>query len=216
MERDGWRFVMPALVVGLAGLWLVESVPILAWPLIVTGFLSVLAFAFFFRDPERNPPDDPGAIVATSDGTILEVESTPDGGVRIDTFLSVWNVHVNRAPVAGTVTESRHQPGAFAVAHLRVAGSRNERHDLVIESALGPIRSAQIAGILARRIVCRARLGDVLGCGERIGLIRFGSRAQVFIPAGFDALVRPGSKVRGGVTVIARRGAGSMGEKDPA
>jgi phosphatidylserine decarboxylase len=205
MERDGWRFVVPALLVIAFGFWGVMRGGTWGWPILVLGALACMAFVVFFRDPTRTPPDDPDAVVATADGRILTVAPQPEGGLQIDTFLSVWDVHVNRAPVAGVVAESCLRPGRFLVAYKPEAGEENERHDLTIASRIGSIRSAQIAGVLARRVVCRARKGDRLNQGDRIGLIRFGSRAAVIVPIGFVATVRPGDRVRAGETVIARR-----------
>ncbi|HUU44499.1 MAG TPA: phosphatidylserine decarboxylase [Acidobacteriota bacterium] len=205
MARDGWLFVGPSLLVLIGGALGIVRDGFWGWPVAILGLLGTIAFAFFFRDPGRVPPSDSDAVVATADGKILSVENLPDGGLQIDTFLSVLNVHVNRAPVGGKVTESVHRPGQYHPAFATEAGQTNERHDLVIESPLGRIRSAQIAGILARRIVCRPRAGDQVRCGDRIGIIRFGSRAQVILPPGFAPLVKNGDRVRAGESIIARQ-----------
>lgn len=209
MARDGWMFVGPSLALCVAGGGVVLAGGSWGWWPAVLGFLAASGFAFFFRDPERTPPDDPGVVVATADGTILSVVRNADGLWQIDTFLSVFNVHVNRAPVTGTVTESVYRPGRFHLAYRPDAGTANERHDLVIAGPCGEVRSAQIAGTLARRIVCHPRVGDTIGIGDRIGLIRFGSRAQVVVPEGFVATVQAGDKVRGGESVLARRAGGT-------
>ncbi|MEW5701402.1 MAG: phosphatidylserine decarboxylase [Candidatus Zixiibacteriota bacterium] len=205
MERDGWRFVGPALGVTALGVWGVGRGWIWAWPVLCLGVLVAVGCGFFFRDPDRTPPGDPEAVVATADGRILSVVPHPEGGIRIDTFLSVWDVHVNRAPVGGIVAGSLYRPGRFLAAYKPRAGSDNERHDLTINSTIGTIQSAQIAGILARRVVCRVHEGQQLRQGDRIGLIRFGSRAAVIVPRGFIAAVSPGDRVRAGETIIARR-----------
>lgn len=209
MARDGWMFVGPSLAMCVAGGGVVFAGGWWGWLPAILGFLAAGCFAYFFRDPERTPPSDPDVIVATADGTILSVERNADGLWQIDTFLSVLNVHVNRAPVTGTVTESTHHSGKFHIAYQPAAGTANERHDLVITGPCGEVRSAQIAGTLARRIVCHPRAGDTLKIGERIGLIRFGSRAQLVVPEGFATTVRPGDKVRGGESILARRGSGT-------
>jgi len=206
MARDGWLFVGPALaVVAIGGIVWFTGLRIFGGTVAVLGLLATVAFAYFFRDPERRSPNDPNAIVATADGKIVVVAPNPDGGTQIHTFLSVLDVHVNRAPVSGIVTESTHHDGKFELAWKEEAGSQNERHDLVIESAYGSIHSAQIAGILARRIICRPQIGDTLEQGERIGMIRFGSRAVVIAPAGFEPVVTLGDRVKAGETILARR-----------
>ena len=209
MAREGWLFLGPALAVIVLGV-LVERLGAVVpgWTLVILGALAAIAFAYFFRDPERQVPDDPDAVIATSDGKIIVVAPHSTGGTQIDTFLSVFDVHVNRAPVSGIVKVSQHRPGQFLVAYEEEAGTKNERHDLVIESPLGTIRSAQIAGILARRIICRPKAGDILNKGDRIGMIRFGSRAEVIVPPGFVPAVKLGDRVRAGETVLARRGNG--------
>ncbi len=206
MARDGWLFVGPALaVIAVGGLLWMLGMRVIGGTFAVIGLFATIAFAYFFRDPERRPPNDPNAVVATADGKIVVVGPHPSGGTQIHTFLSVLDVHVNRAPVAGVVRESTHRPGKFELAWKDEAGSENERQDLVIESSDGIIRSAQIAGILARRIICTPQVGDTLRQGDRIGMIRFGSRAEVIVPEGFQAVVKVGDRVKGGETVIAKR-----------
>jgi phosphatidylserine decarboxylase len=205
MDRDAWRFVGPTLVIALIGIWTVARGSTWGWTLIGVGAVAAVAFTLFFRDPQRTAPGDPDAILATADGRIVTVATHPDGCTQIDTFLSVWNVHVNRAPVAGTVVESQYRPGRFLAAYRPEASTENERHDLAISTDQGTVRAAQIAGVLARRVVCRVGVGDSLRQGQKIGLIRFGSRASVIVPPGFVIAVSPGDRVRAGVTAIARR-----------
>ncbi len=204
MASDGWLFVIPALVVAVLGAVLLRAGSSLGWPVAILGLLAVGFLAFFFRDPERTAPDDPGVVVAPADGTVLSVAMLPDGRRQIDIFLSVFNVHVNRAPVSGTVISSEYHPGRFLVASRGEAATQNERQDLTMDSPIGAVQFAQIAGILARRIVCRVKPGDRLKIGDRIGLIRFGSRMQVIVPPATEPIVSPGDKVRAGETVIAR------------
>lgn len=204
MARDGWLFVAPALILtGLSGALALTVWP-WAWVFSLAGALVAIGFAFFFRDPSRNPPDDPTVLVAPADGRILVVEPHPGGGVRIDIFLSVFDVHVNRSPATGRVLTSEHRPGAFVAAMKPEAGHSNERQDVRLSTSHGPVEFAQIAGILARRIVCRLTPGDEVRMGDRIGLIRFGSRMLVISPPGFSATVRVGDRVCAGESVIAR------------
>ena len=204
MARDGWMFVGPGFgvvilagITGIAG-W-VPGYVIAAVALVLTGY-----FAYFFRDPNRTAPSDDGAIVAAADGRIVLVEALPDDRTQIDTFLSVWDVHVNRAPLGGRVVSSEYKPGKFFAAMTPEAGKHNERQDIAIETPLGPVRFAQIAGILARRVVCCVGPGDELKIGDRIGLIRFGSRMEVIVPPGITPTVTVGQRVRAGETIIAR------------
>lgn len=164
--------------------------------------------AFFFRDPERVPPAEEGdLLLAPADGRVTEVgpagEGEP-GNQRVSIFLSLFDVHVNRAPAAGQVSAVRYREGAFRAAFRKDAAQRNERNELELNTERGPVRVRQIAGVAARRIVCRARVGDRLNAGERFGLIRFGSRTDVVVPPGVSWRVRRGDHVRGGVTVLGK------------
>jgi phosphatidylserine decarboxylase len=161
---------------------------------------------FFFRDPARRAPGDASHIVAPADGRVIEVDNDSHGS-RIAVFLSVFNCHINRSPVSGTVTSVRHTPGRFLPAWDRRVASENERNELVIRTPEGEYRVTQIAGVLARRIVCGKKAGDAVARGERIGLIQFGSRTDLVLPPGVEPLVRQGDRVRGGVTVMARAAA---------
>ncbi|MDE2712672.1 MAG: phosphatidylserine decarboxylase [Acidobacteriota bacterium] len=162
---------------------------------------------FFFRDPERRPPDEATALLAPADGRVTEAgpahEGEP-GTQRVSIFLSIFDVHVNRAPAAGEVRAVRYREGAFRAAFRKDAAERNERNELEMTTGRGTIRIRQIAGVVARRIVCRVRAGDRLARGERFGLIRFGSRTDLLLPAGVNLAVRPGDRVRGGLTVIGK------------
>ena len=204
MARDGWLFLGPGLAIAvlaiLAGVsgWGFGYV-IAAAAFVISGYL-----VYFFRDPERTTPNDDRAVVAPADGRILIVSTLPDGGTQIDTFLSVWNVHVNRAPAGGRVISSEYRPGKFFAAMRPEAATQNERQDVTLESPLGTVRFAQIAGILARRVVCRVAPGDEVKAGDRIGLIRFGSRMEVIVPPGVVPTVTVGQMVRAGETIIAR------------
>jgi phosphatidylserine decarboxylase len=204
MAKEGWWFVGPALALVLAGAIALRAGWTGGWVLWIVGLLAAGFLAYFFRDPERRAPGDPDIVVAPADGTVLSVVAAPDGSTQIDIFLSVFDVHVNRSPVGGRVTSAEYHTGRFLVASRADAGTQNERQDVAIESNLGVVRYAQIAGVLARRIVCSVHPGDSLTIGQRVGMIRFGSRAQVVLPPGVAPTVRVRDKVRAGETVIAR------------
>ncbi|MCK5642190.1 MAG: phosphatidylserine decarboxylase [Gammaproteobacteria bacterium] len=205
METDGWRFVGPAC--GLAIVCLVVGCWVGNRTLLSVGFVFVVLagfFTYFFRDPERQPPEGKGWIVSPADGKVLSVETDMDGRSRIAIFLSVFDVHINRAPIAGIVESIDYRPGRFFKAFDPRASKENEQAVVVIDSEYGKIEFALIAGILARRVVCRIDVGQRLKTGERVGLIRFGSRAEVVVPAGVPVLVQPGEHVQGGATPLAR------------
>lgn len=202
--REGAPFIAgaAALAVPLALLDRRLAVP----PLLLAG-----AIAAFFRDPRRATPDDASAIFSAADGFVLEVDEVDEpwflGGraLRIVTFLSIFDVHVNRSPVAGTLRRTEHFDGGYAAAMNRAASEQNERQLLAIEGAHGPIVVVQIAGLIARRIRRWVEPGATLRAGQKFGMIKFGSRTDVIIPLGrATALVRKGDRVRAGVTPIAR------------
>lgn len=171
---------------------------------LVPGLLT-LFMIWFFRDPERAAPADPALVLSAADGRVTTVGRDDDGLLRISVFLSVFDVHVNRSPVAGEVREVEYRPGEFLNAMKPIAEEVNERLALRLRTARGPVEVIQVAGLIARRIVCRARPGDALVPGERFGLIRFGSGTVVRLPfEGAEPLVRVGQHVRGGETPIAR------------
>jgi phosphatidylserine decarboxylase len=164
--------------------------------------------AYFFRDPERSIPREPGLLLAPADGKIVAVSPQPNhpaqpAGTRVSIFLSVFDVHVNRAPTSGIVVDVRYQPGTFLPAFRADASARNEQNIVTLQAGDTHVIVKQIAGILARRIVCRVRAGDALSAGERFGLIRFGSRVDILIPPAFAVHARPGQRVRGGESVLA-------------
>jgi phosphatidylserine decarboxylase len=206
IHRDGHKFIAIALGLALLGfvLW-----PPLGWLLVIVA----LWVAYFFRDPDRVTPLREGLIVAAADGRIAAVETVlppPELGlsaerrVRVSTFLSVLDVHITRSPVAGRIVRSVYIPGTFVNAALDKASEENERRAIVIERPDGiEIAVVQIAGLVARRIVAFAHEGDSVGAGERIGLIRFGSRVDVYLPPGTNALVATGQTAIGGETVLA-------------
>lgn len=181
------------------------------------GLLAVILTGWcvwFFRDPQRRIPTDPDLVLSAADGVVMRVEACPppeelemgDGPVtRIVVFLNVFNVHVNRAPMAGEVVAVARKGGLFAHAG-KPAAELNARCSLALKLSDGSLAAVtQVTGLIARRIINRAARGQRLRAGERFGLIRFGSRTDVYLPAHFTPAVRPGEKVVGGVTVIARR-----------
>ncbi len=197
---EGWLFIL-APAAGACLLWVV------GWNAAAVLLAGVaLACLFFFRDPERIPPTLAGAIVAPADGRVVAVQDATDPfvgeGVRISIFLSPLDVHVNRSPVGGLVTEVEYRPGRYLAAFRAEASKTNERCTLYLQGEAARVTVAQIAGVLARRIVCRARPGDKLERGERFGLICFGSRTDLVVPEGTELHVRPGERVRGGESVI--------------
>ncbi len=206
VHRDGHKFV--AIAVGLALLFFLVWPP-LAWILVIVA----LWIAYFFRDPDRVTPLREGLIIAPADGRIAAIESVrppvelglgPEQRLRISTFLSILDVHITRAPVAGRIARSIYVPGAFLNAALDKASEENERRAFIIERPDGAqIAVVQIAGLVARRIVAFVHEGDSVGAGERIGLIRFGSRVDVYLPPGKTALVSVGQLAIAGETVLA-------------
>ena len=167
-------------------------------------FLLVAAFmAFFFRDPRRVPPTEEGIIVSAADGTVTRIEET-ESGKTVSVFLSPLNVHINRSPIAGHITKAEYIRGKKLPATMNEASFVNERNSLTIAGEKMTVVCTQIAGILARRIVCRVKEGDNLTIGERFGLIKFSSRTDLLMPANVDLAVKIGDKVKGGVSVIAK------------
>ncbi len=201
MVRDGYKFALPPLLLGVLALFLGWRTPAIL--LLALGLFVV----YFFRDPERVPPTDPGVVVSPADGRVMEVvKESWDGraGQRISIFLAVWNVHVNRSPMAGRVTRVEYRPGRFYAAMRSRASLENEQNVIHLETARGEIAFKQIAGWIARRVVCWKSPGDSLSLGERIGMIRFGSRMDVWLPEEAEIVARPGQHVAGGVSILAR------------
>src|SRR5688500_3733903 len=199
MVKEGLPFVLApavaALVLGALQLW------------IPAALLALLAafMAFFFRDPYRNVPNQPGLIVSAADGRVTRVEETDDGKV-VSVFLSPLDVHINRSPVEGTIKHVEYVEGKKRPATSNEASIDNERNSLTIENESITVVCTQIAGIMARRIVCWNREGDILRRGEKFGLIKFGSRTDLLMPNSVEVLVKIGDRVRGGESIIARYG----------
>lgn len=205
----GRRFIYIGIGVFIIGL--------LVWHLMAWAGLAFTLFSlYFFRDPERVTPKRAGVFVAPADGLVVSVElAVPPEELglglvprtRIAIFLSVLDVHVNRAPIAGTVTKIAYHPGLFLNAADDKASDENERNALLLALPTGEeVAVVQIAGLIARRIVCEVKEGDVLATGERFGIIRFGSRTDLYLPAGVAPLVSAGQRMVGGETVLAELG----------
>jgi phosphatidylserine decarboxylase len=209
IAAEGYPFIAGGLIPGaiLAGLY-----PLHHWVvLLVIGVILILfglACTGFFRHPHRVIPDDPSVLVSPADGKVLQVIDLDDEFVgpsrRVDIFLSVFDVHINRIPVSGTVAFVRRRPGRFFSAFKDKASEENERVDIGIIGAGGNIRVAQIAGIIARRIVCRAAERDAVRSGQTYGMIRFGSRTEITFPLGYAPCVQPGDRVTGGETIVGK------------
>ncbi len=203
MVKDGIYY---AVALGAAGalLWYLLN-PAFAIPL----FLLAVFCLYFFRDPDRIIPDGPVAV-SPADGKVVGIvgDGTGSESTRISIFLNVFDVHVNRAPIAGRVTNVEYTKGQFLVASREVASSQNERNTLTIAGTVAGastcVRFAQIAGLIARRIVCYKKPGDTVAKGERIGLIKFGSRVDVFLGPEWEVKVKPGDRVAGGSSILAQ------------
>jgi phosphatidylserine decarboxylase len=201
MVRDGYKFVFPLLLLGIAAAalgWRVSSAVLL---------VLCAGVAFFFRDPERVPPAESGVVVSPADGRIMEITDeivAGSPGRRISIFLSIWDVHVNRSPMAGRFVEVEYRRGRFYNAMRSRASVENEQNIIRLQTERGEMIFKQIAGAIARRVVCWKAPGDNVKLGERIGLIRFGSRMDVWLPQGAQVVARIGEHVSGGVSVLAR------------
>ncbi|MDH3580430.1 MAG: phosphatidylserine decarboxylase [Hyphomicrobiales bacterium] len=206
VHADGRKFIAAFAIATLVLFWLAEP---LGW----LGVLATAWCAYFFRDPERVTPLREGLIVSPADGRVSAIESVAppselelgkERRLRISVFLSVFDVHINRTPVAGKIVRAVYIPGLFLNAELDKASEDNERQCLTIETPTGErIGCVQIAGLIARRIVTFVGEGNTLGPGERFGLIRFGSRVDVYLPPGANPLVAVGQRAVGGETVLA-------------
>ncbi len=197
MVIDGIYYAL-ALTAGGAAVWYLTR-PGFAIPL----FVLALFCLYFFRDPERAIPDGPVAV-SPADGKVVAIRSdqTP---ARISIFLNIFDVHVNRAPIAGKIGKVEYTKGQFLVASREVASSQNERNTVTIRGDGTDVSFAQIAGLIARRIVFWKKPGDDVAKGERVGLIKFGSRVDVFLGPEWEITVQPGEHVKGGSSILARR-----------
>jgi len=200
MVKDGYYYGVGLLAAAALLEWLTS------WPLALVAVLLAAFFLWFFRDPERTIPMGPGLIVSPGDGLVTETIrlETPEGPrQRISIFLSVFNVHVNRSPIAGTITAVRYQKGKYLNAMNPASAEQNEQNIVTVRGDGYEVTFKQIAGLLARRIVFVPAQGSAIGRGERVGLIKFGSRVDVVLPAEAELQVKPGVRVRGGTSILA-------------
>jgi len=206
IHPDGQKFVVVSFIIMMVLFLLSTS---LGW----VGAILTVYVAYFFRDPERVTPLREGLVVSPADGKVSSIETMKPPSelglgeterVRVSVFLSVFDVHINRSPVPGVIKKSIYTPGTFVNADLDKASEDNERRSYVIEMPSGvEIAAVQIAGLIARRIVTFTSEGSTIGVGERIGLIRFGSRMDIYLPPGHGALVSVGQRAVGGETILA-------------
>lgn len=201
LAREGFVFITPLGILSVL-LWIGELT--FAASVVTIMFLSVLCF---FRDPERKIPAGEGIIVSPADGKIMEITTDEDPFLaktytRITIFLSVFNVHVNRAPIDGKIEKQRYDPGKMLAAFNPKASKENEQNTLLFRNGKAEILVKQITGLIARRIVCWANVGDNYALGQRFGLIQFGSRVDLFVPEGTQLAVKPGDHVKGAASII--------------
>ena len=206
MVKDGLYYGLGMMVAAVLLGWFI------AWWLAIVPALLGAFFLWFFRDPERSIPAEPGLMVSPADGKVTDVSSVQMNGephTRISIFLNVFNVHVNRTPIAGVVKHVQYQTGKFGNAMGAVSSEHNEQNIVTVEGEGQTVVFKQIAGLLARRIVFDKKVGDTIARGERIGLIKFGSRVDILLHPDVRVLVKVGDHVAGGSSVIAQSGARS-------
>ncbi len=216
IAKEGIPFILIGLVLTLVSIWSGTRWNSTALWVVSTIFAVLTVFVtFFFRDPQRQCPDEPGLVVSPADGTVLSIDTIPShavlgpNSIKVSIFLSVMNVHVNRVPISGTVDYVKYVPGKFLVAFAEKASDDNEHTEIGMTDSLGrKVVFKQIAGLIARRIVCKVKPQDRLRIGDRFGLIRFGSRMDIFLPSGSTMLVKKGDKTHGGETILARLSGG--------
>lgn len=200
VAREGWPFILGPAVAAL-------GLTLLGRRRLAAPFWAASAASLgFFRDPERAVPAVTHGVLAPADGRVTSVEDAVDPFVgpsrRVSIFLSPLDVHINRAPIAGLVSDTVYTPGRFVAAYDPAAGEVNERCAVRIQGEQARVTVVQVAGVVARRIVCRVGPGDKLEAGQRFGMIRFGSRTDCYMPKGTDVRVKVGDRVIGGVTVL--------------
>jgi len=208
MVRDGFFYGLGFLIVAVI-VWFVSHV---AW-LVALPVVLAMFFLWFFRDPSRVVPSAPGLIVSPADGKVEELEwiEFPDGGrLRLTIFLNVFDVHVNRVPVGGVVTLVEHNEGQFMNAMKPESAIHNEQTLVTIDAGGYTVSFKQIAGLLARRIVCNLKVGDRVERGQRMGLIKFGSRVDVLMPAETNPKVKVGDRVKGGSSILGQLSQGGQ------
>lgn len=214
MVRDGYIYGFSLLAVAIALVWATGG-----WAWGIAPVLLAAFFLWFFRDPQRTVPSGAGLIVSPGDGLVTETVSiaTPQGPrQRISIFLSVFDVHVNRSPIGGVLTDVRYQKGRYLNAMNPASADRNEQNAVTVRGEGMEVTFKQIAGLLARRIVFQPSQGDRVERGQRVGLIKFGSRVDVVLPAEAELRVKVGQRVKGGLSVLAEMATGEMAMAVPA
>jgi phosphatidylserine decarboxylase len=200
MVPDGYYYAIPLLGAAALLAWLAN--PFWGVPLILLAFF----FLWFFRDPDREVPDSPGAVVSPADGKVTDISPVTVGGarwLRISIFLNVFDVHVNRSPIGGVIRDVRYHNGKFLNAMNETSAELNEQNVVTVQGEGEAVIFKQIAGLLARRIVFTKRVGDHVGRGERVGLIKFGSRTDVLLDPSASLQIKVGDRVKGGSSLIA-------------
>jgi len=206
IEKDGWKFIILFALIGLGFIFLIEVL----WPLGILFLLLAAATAGFFRQPRIDKTFAEGEIVAPASGKIIDIREIEEEDFlkekvrRVSIFMSVLDEHINYAPLAGEVAHLAHRPGQFRQAFREEASAENEAQTIGFQSGERSWMIKQIAGLVARRIVCRCRIGERLRAGQKLGMIRFGSRVELFFPLSTDFSVKLGDKVKGGRTVMGK------------
>ena len=205
IAREGWPLI--GILLGLAVVMF-----LVRWPWVGGVFLLLGLFTmFFFRDPERPVPADPRLVLSPADGKVIVAGPAPagnplgDGATQVSIFLSVFDVHVNRAPIGGRISQVEYHKGEFVPAFQDKASLANEQNSVTIDDGGSRVNFKQIAGLIARRIVFKKRVGDTVAAGERVGMIKFGSRVDLFVAKDVRLLVKKGDRVVGGLSAIGQR-----------
>jgi len=205
--------IAPEGIPFLLGAMALAAALFLVWPRTIPatlfGVLLAVFIGWFFRNPDRSPPSLPGAVISPADGKIVYAGDNPPGryfgepGKRVSVFMSLFDVHVNRAPVSGEVVSVQYHPGKFLAANVEKASLANEQNGVLLETPDGHrVAYVQIAGFVARRVVCDLVPGDTVRVGQRVGLIRFGSRVDILLPSSASLNVRKGDRVRAGESIV--------------
>ena len=204
IARPGYRFILMGLIIALLGLWA-------SWLYFFLGVILTIFFVYFFRDPERQVPAEAGVVISPADGRVISLERVREEhflkqpAQKLSIFMNIFDVHVNRAPVAGRVQGTVYQPGRYLAANRPEAPDQNEQLALHLKDTKGAdIVMVQIAGLVARRIISYVQKGDELDRGERVGLICFGSRVDLYFPEGCQVQVHIGQKVKAGSSILGR------------
>jgi len=202
MAREGLYFSLPLIILSFGALYIMQSHPNIIWGFIAAGLFSLgCVLSLFFRDPDRRIPGGEAYILSPADGKVIAIDDSNDQ-IAISIFLSVFNVHINRLPVTGVVKRVVYKPGRFFAAFKKEASQFNRRYEIEIETDKGNVTVHQIAGVIARKVVCRLQPGQKVKAGDRFGLIYFGSRVDLLLPKNIELDIKSGQKIKGGATII--------------